>query len=127
MANLLIVDDTADSREVLAKFLAHAGHEVEQAPNGREALRSILNRTPDLVILDRLMPEMDGPSLLEILRSYLRLQSLPVIVWTAYPDSPVAHRATRQGILALFQKGKTSFAEINQRVSDLFPPSRDQN
>src|SRR4051794_21328883 len=106
MANVLIVDDTADSSEVLGKFLVRVGHEVERVPNGREALRSILNSTPDLIILDLFMPEMDGPSLLEILRSYLRLRDLPVIVLTAFPDSAVAERARRQGVLVTLQKGK---------------------
>jgi CheY-like chemotaxis protein len=104
------------------------GHEVERVPNGREALRSILTVTPDLIILDLLMPEMDGPTLLEILRSYLRLQSLPVIVWTAYPDSAIAERAMRQGLLALLQKGKASFADINQIIGDeLSRGNRGQN
>jgi CheY-like chemotaxis protein len=128
MAKLLIVDDTPDSSEVLAKFLMRVGHEVERVPNGREALRSILTVTPDLIILDLLMPEMDGPTLLEILRSYLRLQSLPVIVWTAYPDSPIAERAMRQGLVALVQKGKASFAEIEQIIGDeLSRGNRGQN
>jgi CheY-like chemotaxis protein len=123
MANVLIVDDTADSSEVLGKFLVRVGHEVERVPNGREALRSILNSTPDLIILDLFMPEMDGPSLLEILRSYLRLRDLPVIVLTAFPDSAVAERARRQGVLVTLQKGKASFADINQIIGDVLSAS----
>jgi two-component system sensor histidine kinase/response regulator len=118
MATVLIVDDNDDSSDVLARFLTHAGHEVERAPNGRDALRSVLNHTPDVVILDLLMPEMDGPSLLEILRSYLRLRTLPVIVWTAFPDNPVVQRAVSHGVAAVLQKGKSTFADINQVISD---------
>ena len=124
MAYILVVDDTADSREVLSKSLLQAGHEVESAPNGRDALRSILNRTPDLLVLDLFMPEMDGPSLLEILRSYLRLRSLPVLVWTAFPDSPVAARATALGASAILSKSKTTFADINRVIEEELSRSR---
>ena len=118
MAHVLIVDDTADSRIVLAKFLTYAGHEVEDAPNGREALRMILTRTPDLLVLDLMMPEMDGPSLLEILRSYLRLRTLPVIVWTAYADNTAADRAISLGVSALLSKEQATFADINRIIGE---------
>ena len=78
MAFIMIVDDAVDSCEPLAKYLEKSGHEVQCVPNGREALASVIARTPDVVVLDLLMPEMDGPSFLEVTRSYLRLQSLPV-------------------------------------------------
>jgi CheY-like chemotaxis protein len=123
MAYLLIVDDTADSRDVLARVVSHAGHEVESVPGGREAIRSILTRTPDLLVLDLLMPEMDGPALLEILRSYLRLRTLPVIVWTAFPDDPIAHRAAGFGVNAILHKGKTSFDDLGRTISDVLPCS----
>ena len=118
MAYLLVVDDDADSRDVLTRFLTRAGHECANAPNGREALASILARTPDLIVLDLLMPEMDGTDLVEILRSYLRLQSLPIVVLTAAPDSPQAFRAKRQKVKAILPKGKATFAEIHSVISD---------
>jgi CheY-like chemotaxis protein len=119
MADVLVIDDAPDSRDVLARFLTHAGHSVRSAPNGREALRAILDQAPDVVVLDLLMPEMDGPSLLEILRSYLRLRGLPVLVWTAYPDSPVARRANALGVSATLPKAKASFADINRIIEEV--------
>ncbi len=118
MAYLLVVDDDADSREVLSRYLNRAGYECAGAPNGREALASILTRTPDLVVLDLLMPEMDGTDLVEILRSYLRLQSLPIVVLTAAPESPQAYRAKRQKIKSILSKGKATFEEIHAVIRE---------
>jgi CheY-like chemotaxis protein len=65
-------------------------------PTAATALSSVLANTPDLILLDLLMPEMDGTDLVEILRSYLRLHTLPIVVITAAPESPQAYRAKRQ-------------------------------
>jgi CheY-like chemotaxis protein len=116
MAYLLIVDDDTDGREALCKFLAMNGHEVACVSNGREALSAILSRLPDLVILDLYMPEMDGGGLLEVVRSYLRLQSLPVVVVTGLPDSPMVERARHLKVNAVLVKGKASFDEIAEAV-----------
>lgn len=112
MPHILVVEDDSDSRDVLCQALRKMGFEASGVANGREALASILERTPDLVVLDLLMPEMDGPSLLEVLRSYLRLQSLPVVVLTVVPDGPVAERARQLKVNRIMAKGKATFEEI---------------
>src|SRR5690242_11545712 len=114
MSYVLIVDDDADARETLGKFLTKTGHEVAAAPNGHDALDSVLQRLPDVLVLDLLMPDMDGCDLLSILRSYLRLQALPVVVWTCAPDGPQMDRAKRLRINGACVKGKTSFDDIQE-------------
>ena len=64
------------------------------------------------------MPEMNGASLLEILRSYLRLHALPVIVLTGLPDSPLVERARPLNVNSIFVKGKATFDEIARAVED---------
>src|SRR5688572_31240733 len=93
MAKILVVDDGEDARESLADYFRGLGHAVTCVPNGREALAKVLTDRPDVVLLDLAMPEMDGPSFLEVVRSYLRLQSLPVVVLTGLSDSPMVDRA----------------------------------
>src|SRR4051812_35619962 len=92
MAHILVVDDDADGRDALCAYLLKKGYTSECVPSGREALSAILARTPDLLVLDLLMPGMNGTALLEVVRSYLRLQSLPVIVLTGLPDSPMVEQ-----------------------------------
>src|SRR5436305_1408287 len=112
MAKIMIVDDSQDASESLGKFLEQAGHEVICAANGQEALLQVLSNKPDVVLLDLLMPEMDGPSFLEVVRSYLRLQSLPVVVLTGLVDSPMVERAQHLKVNSVMAKGKATPTEI---------------
>jgi adenylate cyclase len=116
MAKVLIVDDDASSLEAVCKYLEQAGHTVDCVPNGREALEHILHAVPELIVLDLSMPQLDGCSLLEILRYYLRLQTLPVIVLTGLSDSPMIDRARNLKVNAILLKGKATMEEIAEAV-----------
>jgi CheY-like chemotaxis protein len=115
---ILIVDDSADDRESLAIIFRSAGHEVYCVPNGREALSLVLARLPDVILLDLLMPEMDGPSFLEVVRSYLRIQSLPVVVLTGLPEGPMIDRARALKVNSILVKGKASPDEILKALEE---------
>jgi DNA-binding response OmpR family regulator len=77
---VLIVDDDADIRGLLHQLLERAGYEPVEAANGREALRTLYATSPDLVLLDVSMPEMDGWQTLERIRD---LSDVPVVMLTA--------------------------------------------
>lgn len=116
MAKLLIVDDDVDSLEAMCAFLKKFGHQVECVPNGKDALRAVLGDPPDLVILDLFMPQMDGANFLEIVRSYLRLQALPVIIFTGLPDSPMVERARHLKVNSILVKGKATMEDVMEAV-----------
>jgi CheY-like chemotaxis protein len=117
MGRILVVDDDPDSVEALCKYLEkQLGYTVDSALNGREALEQIIHKTPDLVILDLCMPELDGCTLLEVLRSYLRLQSLPVVMLTGVGDNPAIERVRRLNVNSVLLKGKATFREIGEIV-----------
>ena len=116
MAKVLIVEDAFDGTEALARFLTNAGHTVTCVGNGKDALVEVIARTPDVVLLDLLMPELDGPGFLEIVRSYLRLYSLPVVVLTGLPDSPMVERIRGLRVNAILVKGKASIQDIRSAV-----------
>jgi CheY-like chemotaxis protein len=118
MAKILIVDDDADGRDTMAVNLQDAGHTVKCAPNGREALSLVLESQPDVILLDLMMPEMDGPSFLEVIRSYLRIQSLPVVVLTGLSDSPMIERARALKVNTILVKGKASPEEILKALEE---------
>jgi CheY-like chemotaxis protein len=118
MARILLVDDTPASSEPIAAHLSNAGHSVTSVANGRDALSSVLAELPDVILLDLVMPEMDGPSFLEVIRSYLRLQSLPVVVLTALGDSPMVARAQALKVNAVLAKDKASLEDIRQAVEE---------
>lgn len=118
MAKILIVDDHEDARESLATLLQDSGHTVTCVPNGREALAAILAALPDVVLLDLLMPEMDGPSFLEVVRSYLRFQSLPVVILTALSDSPMIERARALKVNSVLIKGKATAEDVQKALEE---------
>ena len=81
MSRILITDDSLLQRRTLSAIVKDAGHEVETATNGREALEQIEVQAPDCLLLDMLMPEVDGVQVLESLQS--KGVNFPVIVLTA--------------------------------------------
>lgn len=81
MSRILVTDDSLLQRQTLSAFLQEEGHKLVTAANGREALEQINVRIPDCLILDLLMPEMDGLQVLESLQE--QDLKFPVIVLTA--------------------------------------------
>lgn len=87
VARILVVDDNEMNRDVLARRLLRQGHEVETAIHGREALSMLQASAFDLVLLDIMMPEMNGYELLRHLRADPLFQHLPVILISALDDA----------------------------------------
>jgi adenylate cyclase len=95
---ILVVDDNEDNRYTLTRRLRREGYtDVVAAADGREALDRLAKTDFDLVLLDIMMPEMDGYSVLETLRSSGRLASLPVIVISALDDFEAVVRCIEMG------------------------------
>ena len=118
MAKILLVDDRPDDGDSLTRLLQISGHEVKSVPNGREALVEVLHELPDVVLLDLMMPEMDGPTFLEVVRSYLRLQALPVVILTGLGDSPMVDRARTLKVNAILAKGKATPEDILKAIEE---------
>lgn len=122
MAVVLLVDDDADSSEVVARFLSKGGHRVVWRANGREALNALSRELPDVVILDAKMPEMDGTSFLDVIRCYLRWRSLPVIMLTGYAEGPHIRCAAEWGVKRTFLKGECDLRELLAAVEEAALP-----
>lgn len=106
MENVLVVDDEEAIREVVSTMLESKGYRCTAVQNGRAAQDQIKRVTPDLVLSDMIMPEMDGIKLLEWMRQYD--PDVPVIMVTAIHDISTALEAIRRGaydyILKPFEK-----------------------
>jgi DNA-binding response OmpR family regulator len=87
-AKLLVVDDEPRTAEVTAEMLRRAGYAVDVALSGSEALQHLRTGTPDLMLLDYEMPDMDAPEVLDLLRGDAARLSFPVIVLTGARLSP---------------------------------------
>lgn len=87
---MLVVEDERTIRRSIAGYLEDAGYTVEQAENGAEALERMQQMTPDVVVLDLLMPVMGGRALVQACRQDARLGSVPLILLSAAHDLPQA-------------------------------------
>lgn len=123
MAHVLLVEDEQDVAEPISRALRYAGHKVIAVPDGREALALVMATTPDVILLDLRLPQMDGTTFLSILRSYLRLNAIPVFIVTALPNGVELDRALDLGVDRLFRKGQSDLNEIVTAVNDLTKPT----
>ena len=80
---ILVADDEEDLRELVSYRLSRSGYEVVEAVDGQEALELATERTPDLMVLDVMMPRLDGYELTRRVREQDSLRSVPVILLTA--------------------------------------------
>ena len=84
---ILVVDDTEINRTLILATLKNEGYEITEAASGLEALKAIEARRPDLLLLDLMMPEMDGFAVVKHLRSEMGISDLPILVLTAASEA----------------------------------------
>jgi CheY-like chemotaxis protein len=84
MKKILVVDDESDSRRMMRTFLEAIGHEVIEAEDGYEAVEVALAEKPDLIIMDMLMPLVDGINSTRTMRMHPELIAVPIIALTAF-------------------------------------------
>jgi CheY-like chemotaxis protein len=113
---ILVVEDDDLTRSLVTRYVGNRlGHEVVEARHGREALQAIELRTPDVVLLDLLMPVMDGADVLRHLRADPRYAHLPVIIMTAAAERDTARALIRLGVTDFMVKPLT--AETAKRLA----------
>ncbi len=83
MAKILIIEDNQDVRENIAEILDLAGHETDTAENGKIGVEKVVDNTPDLILCDVMMPELDGFGVLKIIGKNPKTASIPFIFLTA--------------------------------------------
>jgi two-component system, cell cycle response regulator DivK len=94
---ILLADDYADAREMLALYLSVRGYRVEQAEDGQEAVTKALDLRPSVIVMDLLMPGMDGWAATRQLKGDPRTAGIPVINLTAQERWDTMGRAVRSG------------------------------
>ena len=96
-ARILVVEDNELIRAEVATILSLEGFEVLEAENGREGLSRLADSTPDLVLSDLMMPEMDGFALLQAVRTSAAWRHIPFVVLSARGEQAAAQRALALG------------------------------
>lgn len=114
---ILIVDDHHDTGALLARLLKGCGYDAIAVSSGKAALSMLPSIRPNLVILDKCMPELSGLDLLRMIRSDAALRSIPVILYSADDDPSEVSEAKRLGAQAYLVKGNTPWDVVRSTVS----------
>jgi len=109
---ILVVDDDPDALDLAVAMLEESGYEIETATSGSEALDSIASRRPDAIILDLMLPGMDGFEVVHRMSLNADWRTIPVILLTARDLSHEERRALDIGAARIIQKGNVSRDEL---------------
>jgi CheY-like chemotaxis protein len=105
MKTILLVEDSRFLRLMNQRALVKAGYSVVTADDGEEAVRTALEKVPDLIILDMLLPKLSGPQVLRSLRNSELTTRVPVVVLSSLPQSN-ERRLMQDGATAYYDKSK---------------------
>jgi CheY-like chemotaxis protein len=105
MAKILVVEDNSGGRNLVAALLRAKGHDTLETANGVMALTAARRERPDLIILDIIMPEMDGFEFMERLRADPEIAGLRVLLHTSTHDTPeTLSKAAAFGVTTILSK-----------------------
>jgi DNA-binding response OmpR family regulator len=115
---ILIVDDDETFRLVLSESLSARGYDVHSAANAVEAKARISERPPDIVLLDIMMPDMDGVTLCRELRSAEAMRHVPILIVSALDDSETVKEALLFGATDFMVK-PVDLVKAEKKIEDL--------
>ncbi|MFH1506854.1 MAG: response regulator transcription factor [Candidatus Omnitrophota bacterium] len=119
---ILVIEDDRDVAKSLQAALVRFNYQVSMAANGEEGLKKIMADTPDLIILDILMPKVDGYDFLVTLKETKgrggNVPSIPIIVTTAIADDSIREMISKEEICAYFTK-PFDLKELLDKISEI--------
>lgn len=113
---ILIVENEEDLSEALSAVLTQEGFEVFVAEDGEKGLHDALHHKPDMIILDLMLPKMDGLTVLKNLREDTWGCDVPIIVMTAFDDPEKVVKVARYGVSDYIVKTNITLAKVVEKV-----------
>lgn len=125
---ILIVEDELPFQEIYRDILESEGYEVHVAEDGQLAIDYLAMNTPDLVLLDIILPKQTGLDVLRHMREVTHTQNIPVVVYSVIDDREQIDMAMKLGANDFTIKGQTSAYEVLEKVNELLgnPPMSQQ-
>jgi len=121
--SVLLVEDDKPTREVMARTLEKSGWTVSEAGNGREALERLAQKKPRLILLDLMMPVMDGFDFLLEMRANADWQDIPVIVLTAKDLTDEDRRVLSGRVEQIVEKGACAHDQVVNLIHQIIDPA----
>jgi signal transduction histidine kinase/DNA-binding response OmpR family regulator len=120
---ILVIEDDPDTLEITCNLLVQAGWSVQAAENSIEAIEIIEKSPPMLILLDLMMPEMDGFEVIKKLRYHPQWQLIPIIVITSVELSTSEYAQLSKQVQNIFQKGKYELQDLLNEVNEVISSS----
>lgn len=114
--NVLVVDDDPKAVEIISTYLEHANHTVLRAYSGSEAIHIAKSQTPDLIVLDLMMPEISGFEVVEDLKLDKRTAKIPIIIVTSKFLTPDERHMLKGQVLAVLEKSEFNHGNFISEV-----------
>ena len=109
---VLVIDDDQETNELIALFLEGKGFDIDKAHSGKQGIKQAITENPDLIILDLLMPEMNGFEVVKALKDHHASKNIPVIINTSLDITQKEIKKLNGKIHSLVEKGISSKAEL---------------
>jgi two-component system, cell cycle response regulator DivK len=97
MSRIVIIEDNVTSARLAVKLLRNAGHSVESAGDGEQGLMKVMELIPDLVLVDLGLPDIDGQTIVAMMRQIPELTKMLIIAFTAWPEEQANEMARAYG------------------------------
>ena len=120
--SVLIVDDDLGTGRLLAMLIRQLGHQADFVESGCKALEYLSHHRPDLVILDVMMPGIDGLEVLRRMRADPTTATLPVVMFSAMSDPQFRQTVRKMGANDYWVKASLDFRSLEERLALLIPP-----
>lgn len=104
MSRILIIEDNAQSARLASRILRKHDHEVIVAEDGEQGMTIALSSKPDLVLVDLGLPDIDGQTVVALLRQYPEMSDVPMIAFTAWPPDTALTMARAYGCTGIITK-----------------------
>jgi len=104
MNRIVVIEDNEQNARMAEKLLQHAGHEVTLAEDGESGLTTVLELHPDLVLIDLGLPDVDGQTIVAMIRQQPDLAHMPIIAFTAWPEDTAEQMARAYGCDGVINK-----------------------
>jgi CheY-like chemotaxis protein len=121
MRHVLVVDDAIETCRMLAALVSRCGHRATCAMSGEEALAALALDPADLVLLDAMMPGMDGAQVLRRIRSDEKTAALPVVIFSAVADPQFRQFMLDEGANDYWVKAAFDFGQLRERLKQYLP------
>lgn len=117
---ILIVEDDRFLRELIKRKLITEGFEVAEAVDGEEALKKVKEETPNLVLLDLILPNVDGFEVLKRIKEDLKLATIPIIILSNLGQREEVERGLKLGAIDYLVKAHFTPGEIIEKIKNIF-------